>query len=124
MKAFLATAAACAALTVGPAYADCSYPTPPAKIPDGNTASMEEMVTAQKAIKEYDKAINAYMACIKLEFDAAVANGGEKLTPQQKADMGRVEVQKHNAAYDQLQSIATRFNEQVRAFKAKNDKKS
>jgi hypothetical protein len=127
MKAPFATAAALvlltAALTVRPAHADCSYPTPPEKLPDGNTATMEEMVSAQKAVKEYDKAINAYMACIKLEFDSAIASGGDKLTDQQKADMERVEVQKHNAAYDQLQSVADRFNEQVRVFKSKNDKK-
>ena len=37
-------------------------------------------------------------------------------------DMERVEVQKHNAAIDQLQSVADRFNEQVKVYKAKNDK--
>jgi hypothetical protein len=30
-------------------------------------------------------------------------------------------VQKNNAAVDQLQTIADRFNEQVRLYKAKND---
>jgi hypothetical protein len=123
MKALFAIAAT-AALTAGPAYADCSYPTPPDKIPDGNSATLDEMVTTQKAIKEYDRAINAYVACIKLEHDDAVAKAGDKLTPEQKADMERVEVQKHNAAIDQLQSVADRFNAQVKVFKAKNDKKS
>jgi hypothetical protein len=123
MKALFAIAAA-AGLTAGPAHADCSYPTPPDKIPDGNSATLEEMVTTQKAIKEYDKSINAYVACIKLEHDDAVAKAGDKLTPEQKADMERVEVQKHNAAIDQLQSVADRFNAQVKVFKAKNDKKS
>ena len=123
MKALFATAFVFA-LAGGPVYADCTYPTPPEKIPDGNTATLDDMVTAQKAIKEYDRAINAYVACIKLEHDTAVASGGDKLTDQQKADMERVEVQKHNAAIDQLQSVADRFNEQVRVFKAKNaDKK-
>ena len=31
----------------------------------------------------------------------------------------RVEVQKHNAAIDQLQSVADRFNEQVKVYKAR-----
>jgi len=62
------------------------------------------MVEAQKAVKEYDKAINAYVACIQLERNDAVgkiAKPGEKPTPDQKKamdDMERVEVQKHNAA--------------------------
>jgi hypothetical protein len=108
----------------GPAYADCSYPPPPTKIPDGSTATMEEMIEAKKAVTQYNKDVNAYVACIKLEHDAAVTKVGDKPTPEQKADMARmaeVEVQKNNAAVDQLQSVADRFNEQVRIYKAKHD---
>jgi hypothetical protein len=129
MKALTAIAAT-AVLSAGTAYADCSYPTPPEHIPDGNTATMQEMVEAQKTVKEYDKAINAYVACIQLERDDAVgklAKPGETPTAEQKKamqDMERVEVQKHNAAIDQLQSVADRFNEQVRVYKAKNSDKS
>jgi hypothetical protein len=127
MKVFIATAAA-AVLSAGTAYADCSYPTPPDHLPDGNTATLQEMVEAQKAVKQYDKDINAYVACIQLERNDAVgkiAKPGEKPTPDQKKamdDMERVEIQKHNAAIDQLQSIADRFNEQVKVYKAKSDK--
>jgi len=127
MKA-LFVIAAIAALSAAPVYADCSYPTPPDKIPDGNTATLEEMVTAQKAVKEYDKAINAYVACIQLEHNDAVskiAKPGEKPTAEEKKnmdDMERVEIQKHNAAIDQLQSVADRFNVQVKVYKAKTDK--
>ena len=127
MKVLIAIAST-AVLSAGAAYADCSYPTPPDHIPDGNTATLQEMVEAQKAVKEYDKAINAYVACIQLERNDAVgkiAKPGEKPTADQKKamdDMERVEVQKHNAAIDQLQSIADRFNEQVKVYKAKNDK--
>ncbi len=120
---FLAGLAGLAALA-GPAFADCSYPPPPAKLPDGNTATMQEMLDAKKAVTQYNKDINAYVACIKLEHDAAVTKVGDKPTPEQKADMARmeqVEVQKNNAAVDQLQSIADRFNEQVRIYKAKHD---
>jgi hypothetical protein len=127
MKVFIAIAST-AVLSAGTAYADCSYPTPPDHIPDGNTATLQDMVEAQKAVKEYDKAINAYVACIQLERNDAVgkiAKPGEKPTADQKRamdDMERVEVQKHNAAIDQLQSVADRFNEQVKVYKSKNDK--
>ncbi|HEY6483276.1 MAG TPA: hypothetical protein VIY54_07100 [Steroidobacteraceae bacterium] len=124
MKAFLAILPI-AVLAAGPVRADCSYPPPPDKLPDGNTATLQEMVAAQKTVKDYDKAINAYLACIQLEKDAAASKAGDKPTPEQKKaldDMSRVEIQKHNAAVDQDQSVAARFNEQVKAFKAKNDK--
>jgi hypothetical protein len=127
MRVFIAIASA-AVLSAGTAYADCSYPPPPDHLPDGNTATLQDMVDAQKAVKEYDKAINAYVACIQLEHNDAVgkiAKPGEKPTPDQKKamdDMERVEVQKHNAAIDQLQGIAQRFNEQVKVYKAKTAK--
>jgi hypothetical protein len=101
MKAFFAMALT-AALTAAPVHADCPYPAAPEKLPDGSSATLEEMVAGQKA----------------------VTKGGDQLKPQQKADMQKVEAQKHNAAIDQLQSIADRFNEQVKVFKARTDKKS
>ena len=122
MKALFAITALAA--LAGPVYADCTYPPPPAKLPDGNSATMEEMLEGKKAVTQYNKDINAYVACIKLEHETAVTNAGDKLTPQQKADMEKMEVQKNNAAVDQLQSIADRFNEQVRIYKAKSDPNS
>jgi hypothetical protein len=122
MKALFAVTAL--AVLAGPVYADCSYPPPPAKLPDGNTATMEEMIEGKKAVTQYNKDINAYVACIKLEHQTAVSNAGDKLTKEQKADMERMEVQKNNAAVDQLQSIADRFNEQVRIYKARTNPSS
>jgi hypothetical protein len=119
MKALFAITAVVA--LAGPVYADCSYPPPPAKLPDGATATMEEMLEAKKAVTQYNKDINAYVACIKLEHETAVTTAGDKITPEQKEQMEKMEVQKNNAAVDQLQSIADRFNEQVRAYKTAHD---
>jgi outer membrane murein-binding lipoprotein Lpp len=119
MKALFAIAAV--VTLAGPVYADCSYPPPPAKLPDGATATMEQMLEAKKAVTQYNKDINAYVACIKLEHETAVTNAGDKMTPEQKAEMEKMEVQKNNAAVDQLQSVADRFNEQVRAYKTAHD---
>jgi len=118
MKSLLALAAT-AAFASGAAYADCPYPTPPQKVPDGATATMQEMLDGQKAVTEYNKAVNDYVACIDKEVNEAVAKAGDQLKPEQKADMQRVRDQKHNAAIDQLQSVADRFNEQVKVFRAK-----
>jgi len=121
MKAF--PAMALIATLAGPAYADCAYPAAPAKLPDGATATLEEMLAGQKTVKEYDTAVKAYVDCIDKELDAKIAKAGDQLKPEQKADMQHVEAQKHNAAIDQLQSVADRFNEQVKVFKARTDKK-
>ena len=118
MKVLLVIAAT-AALSAGAAYADCPYPAPPDKLPDGASATLQEMLAGQKAVADYNKAMNDYVACIDKALEDSIASAGDKLKPDQKADMQRVETQKHNAAIDQLQSVADRFNEQVKVFKAK-----
>jgi hypothetical protein len=122
MKALIA-AAALAALMAGPVHADCPYPAPPEKIPDGNTATLSEMVAVKKQIADYDAAIGAYLECIKKEHEDAVAKAGDKMTDKQRDDLEHMETSRHNAAVAQLQGVADRFNEQVRAYKAKNAKK-
>jgi hypothetical protein len=99
-------------------HAACTYPTAPASIPDGSTATLAEMVAAQKAVKQFDEEINAYTACIKLEESAQLK--GDKLTADQKKAIEAQQAQKNNAAVDQDQAIADRFNEQIRIFKAKS----
>jgi hypothetical protein len=111
-----------AAMFGAPALADCTYPKAPAQIPDGNTAALEEMVSAKKSVEAYNKDMDAYLACIKLEADAAVTKGGT-LTEDQKKQLAAVYEQKNNAAVDELQTIAARLNEQIRVYKAKHPPK-
>lgn len=122
MKLSIAAATLALAVIGGPAYAACTYPTSPDKIPNGATASMEEMVTAKKQVEQYNKEMEAYLSCIKLEHDAQVANTDGTLTAEQKTELEKRQVQKHNAAIDELEGVATRFNEQVKAYKAAHPK--
>jgi hypothetical protein len=121
MKALLAIAAI-ACLSAAPVFADCPYPSGPKNVPDGNTATMDEMLATKKAVKEYDDATSAYLACIQKDHDDALAKLGDKATDKQKADLERIAADRHNAAISQLQTVADRFNEQVRIYKAKNAK--
>ncbi|HKT73413.1 MAG TPA: hypothetical protein VJQ47_11020 [Steroidobacteraceae bacterium] len=124
MKALLALTAI-TALTMAPAYADCSYPAAPDKLPDGNSATKEEMIAGQKLVKEYNTAMTSYLECLKLEHPP-IADAAPNATPEEKkAQAQRVQQlqdQKYNAAVDQLHSIADRFNEQVRVFNSRKDK--
>ena len=123
MKAFLAMACVTAFITV-PVYADCPYPQAPGKLPDGATATLEEMIAGQKTVQAYEKAINEYNACIDKALEQQITQKGDQLKPEDKTKMQQLEAQKHNAAVDQLQSVADRFNEQVKIYKARNaDKK-
>lgn len=122
MKLPIVIAALAAAIAGGPVYAACSYPTAPEKLPDGRVASMDEMLTGKKAVEEYNKQMDAYLSCLKLEYDEQVASSSETLTAEQKAELEKRQVQKHNAAVDELESVASRFNEQVKVYKAAHAK--
>jgi len=100
------------------ANAACDYPVAPGKFPDGGQASLDEMKAAKASVVKYNADMEAYLECIKSEYDAKVAASSDA-TPQQKAEMEKVQNQKHNAAVDEVTDVTNRFNEQLRAYKAK-----
>src|SRR5580658_5254064 len=108
MKALFVIAAV-ASLVTAPVFADCPYPSGPKKVPDGNNASLDEMLAMKKAVKQYDDDTSTYLTCIQREHDAALAALGDKVTDKQKADLDRIEADRHNAAVSQLQTIADKF---------------
>jgi len=117
MKALMAIAIL-ASLFATPVLADCPYPSGPKKIPDGSTATLDEMLEMKKAVKQYDDDTSAYLSCLQKEHDAALTALGDKATDKQKADLDRIQSDRHNAAITQLQGVADKFNEQVRVYKA------
>jgi hypothetical protein len=72
----------------------CDRPAAPSAIPDGKTASKEEMLVAKKQVDAFKSGMEEYFAC-------------EKSTA------------KKDAAGAELVKIADRFNAQVKAFKSK-----
>jgi hypothetical protein len=115
MKALLSFALL--ALSTVPVHAACTYPTAPSSIPDGATATLADMVAAQKAVRQFDQEISEYTSCIKLEEDAQLK--GDKLTDEQKKAIQAQQAMKNNAAVDADQALADRLNEQIRIFKSK-----
>jgi len=91
-----------------PALADqCLLPPPPSKLPDGATASKQQMLNAMNTLKEYNGDVSVYLKCLDFETRE------NRMT----ADVSTL---KHNAAVMQLQAIADKFNQQVRIFKSKH----
>jgi hypothetical protein len=105
-------------LAAAQANAACDYPVAPGKFPDGTQATKEEMLAAKKLVVQYDADMTTYLNCIQAEFDAKVASLS-KITPEQKSDMVRMQDQKQTAAIDEVKAVTERFNEQLRAWKAK-----
>ncbi len=112
MKPIACSLIAAAALLAPPfAAAACTYP-PEVTIPDGSTASEDDMKAANGAVREYMARVEEYLACMDDEEKAL----GEAVTDEQK----KVHTARHNAAVDALNAVAARYNEQVRLHKAKN----
>ena len=105
-------------LVGGFALQGCDYPVAPGKFPDGAQASLDEMKAAKASVVKYNADMETYLECIKSEYDAKVATQTDA-TPAQKAEMEKVQNQKHNAAVDEVTDVTNRFNEQLRAYKAK-----
>ena len=72
----------------------CDRPSAPTSIPDGASASKEDMLAAKKAVDAFKSGMEEYFTCEK---------NGSKLS----------------SAQEELVKVADRFNVQVRAFKAK-----
>jgi hypothetical protein len=72
----------------------CDRPSAPGSIPDGKTASKEEMLAAKKAVDAFKTSMEEYLGC---EKSNALKDG----------------------ATAELLKVADKFNAEVKAFKAK-----
>ena len=106
-KSICAALVAAALGSAVPANADCLLPPPPSKIPDASSANAQEMMTAMQVLKQYDGDVNVYLKCLQFE---------QKQNHLSASDRDA----KHNDAVATLEKVATKFNEQVRLFKAKH----
>jgi hypothetical protein len=79
-------------------------------IPDGKTATKDQMVAAQAEVRAYVAAMQEYQACVESEIQAK----GEDAPAEYKALMNA----RYNTAATEMETVANAFNEQVRAFNA------
>jgi hypothetical protein len=77
----------------------CIDPPTPRDVPNGATATRDEMRAALEAMKAYNAAVSEFSAC----------------TGRNKGD-----TTKSNEAVRRLETTATRFNAELRTFKQKN----
>ena len=117
MKSILLTGSILALLALSTtAMAECTYPKAPDVMPDANSATKEEMVTAAGLYKQYNTDVDAYVACLDQETEAKVKEAaGVSAILQIKS----LQAKKKTSATDDRQAKIEEFNKQVRAFKSK-----
>jgi hypothetical protein len=103
------------AAIAGPALADdCAQPGPAPTIPDGATATVDQMKAAHEAIQHYVTLLESEQDCVETRIK--IAPKGTKAEELQKLrDQG-------NAAIDQAKALGDAYSAQVRAFKARTAK--
>lgn len=84
---------------------------------DGTSATKDEMLEAQKSVKDFKASMEAYLECLDAEEKAAVEQL-EDPTKEELSDRQEALNKKYNAAVEELEIVAAEFNEQVRLFKA------
>ena len=116
------TGLALTTLLAAAAQAECTYPKAPANLPDGHSATQEQMVEGMKQVKTYNGQVTEYLGCLEQEMNARVEAAGPDAPAEQIEQIKAIHNKRHNAAVDELEQTASRFNEQVKAFKAREKK--
>ena len=94
--------------TPNQAIGDCKAPPSP-ELPDGASASTEQMVAGQTRVKAFVRDGQAYLKCVD-----AVADDKDRTTTDRNAAIAE-----HNRMVGELERSAADFNDQLRAFKAR-----
>ena len=117
MNKTMKTAISVAMLFIAQSALACDYPQR-VDMPDGATATKDEMIAGQKGVKQYMANMDTYLACIEAEEAQAVIELGEvdEDTSRQRAEMFN---KKYNAAVEEMNLVAEEFNIQVRTYKAR-----
>ena len=100
-----------------PAFAvACEYPERPT-LPDGSTASKEEMIAAQTAVKAFLASVDEYLDCIEQEEKDAIAAMDN---PDEETIKRRDELlsKRFDAANEEQFLFCETWNLQVRAYNA------
>jgi hypothetical protein len=94
----------------------CDYPERPT-IPDGSTASRDQLMLAKEDVNTYLAGVDVYLTCIEADEEAAVA-ALEDADPAELKRRDDILAKKFDAANDEKALVGEQFNLQVRAYNA------
>ena len=109
-------------LTVGSTASiadECTSPSAPS-LPDGTTATLEQMLEGQQAVKAYQAANTEYRTCLEPLVSAAeVAVAGESPGPELQETLKKLN-DDYNASVSDEEELAENFNIELREYKTAN----
>ena len=85
----------------------CDYPTR-ILIPNGSTATKDDMLAGQRGVKTYVSEMEVYLECIVEEEKVAIA-AMDNLEPEEEQQREDLINKKYNAAVDEMERVAAQF---------------
>jgi hypothetical protein len=118
MNTLIKTAVSVTMLFVVQGAIACDYPQR-IDVPNGVTATKDEMIAGQKGVKTYMASMEEYLACIEAD-EADAIERLEDVDEDAKRQREEMFNKKYNAAVEEMNLVAEEFNMQVRAYKERN----
>lgn len=97
----------------------CEYPAS-ISVANGATASKDDMIASQAAVKQYVADMELYLTCIVDEEKSARALMGD-IEAEQEQQREEMLNKKYNAGVEQMEKVAADFNGEVQVYKARDD---
>ena len=116
-KYFVSILAAGTVLLAAPAVA-CEYPTRP-DIPDGATATKDEMLAASASVKDYLAKVDEFLNCIEDVEKTAIESMADDPDDEELRRRNDMLNKRFDAANEEKALVGEMFNQQVRTFNEK-----
>jgi hypothetical protein len=98
---------------------ECAVPAAPT-LPDGATATLEQMLAGQQSVKAYQAANTVFRTCLEPQVSAAeMAAAGDSPGPEEQETLKQLN-EAYNASVSQEEELASQFNLELREYKAAN----
>ena len=95
----------------------CDYPDRP-YIPEGESASKEDMLAAKSGVQSFLAAVDEYLRCVEAEEKAAI-DALKSPDPEAVRERNLALNRKFDAANEEKALVGEQFNQQVRAYNEK-----
>jgi hypothetical protein len=95
----------------------CDYPAPPKDLPNGTSATKDEMLVGVKLISKYQEDMTVYLSCIEADQIVAlqaIAEDNEEGKAKSKTNFDK----RYNAAVEEQTKTVEMFNMEIRSYKA------
>ena len=108
----------CSALFLSFSALACDYPDK-ITVPDGASATKEELIAAQKAVKTYIAEMDTYLECI-VEEEKLARQAIDNLEPEVEQQREEMLTKKYNAGVDEEKMVEADWNATVQDYKKRN----